>query len=260
MEGPQDLLIGLHSIVEALGNPGRSGHTIVATDDGLKELRKRLNWTQEKWKTVPVKVLPSHEFQQVGERHFREKDLTFSRIPGGVMLFTSPLEELDTQWLLHQLRNNQIQRILCLDQVSDVHNAAAILRTASFYNVQALVTSTKNPLGSNPNFTRMASGALEQVPIVKCSSLIKLVEKLEENEVFCVALSEHAEAEFSIPDATRRVALFLGAEETGLSHALLRVLTKRMALFPQGKMKSLNVSVAAAVAMEKIFGSRRNNP
>jgi 23S rRNA (guanosine2251-2'-O)-methyltransferase len=54
--------------------------------------------------------------------------------------------------------------------------------------------------------------------------------------------------------AKNKICLLLGAEETGLSHAVARLVQKNLSLTSQGSIKSLNVSSAAAIAMEKCFG------
>ncbi|MAF76588.1 MAG: hypothetical protein CME60_00400, partial [Halobacteriovoraceae bacterium] len=51
----------------------------------------------------------------------------------------------------------------------------------------------------------------------------------------------------------KKACLVMGAEDTGLSNATRRVLEKFVSLTPQGQIKSLNVSVAAALSMEKFL-------
>jgi 23S rRNA (guanosine2251-2'-O)-methyltransferase len=93
------------------------------------------------------------------------------------------------------------------------------------------------------------------VKIVRCSALPKTITKLKELGVMCVGLSEHASEELNKIDNEKSVCLVLGAEDVGMSHAVSRVVDKTIAFKPLGKIKSLNVSVAAAIAMEKIFGA-----
>jgi 23S rRNA (guanosine2251-2'-O)-methyltransferase len=50
------------------------------------------------------------------------------------------------------------------------------------------------------------------------------------------------------------LCLVLGKEETGISNAVLRLIDHKLSLTPKGDIKSLNVSVAASIAMEKSFG------
>ncbi len=56
-----------------------------------------------------------------------------------------------------------------LDQITDVHNAAAIMRSAAFYGVDCVLISQKGNFGMGPNFARIASGALEYVKIIQFS-------------------------------------------------------------------------------------------
>ena len=56
-----------------------------------------------------------------------------------------------------------------------------------------------------------------------------------------------------LEEAKLGVCLVLGKEETGISHSVLRNIKHQLALIPAGKTRSLNVSVAAAISMEKCF-------
>jgi 23S rRNA (guanosine2251-2'-O)-methyltransferase len=71
-----------------------------------------------------------------------------------------------------------------------------------------------------------------------------------------VGLSEHSTENLGPEElrAQKKICLLLGAEETGLSNAVARLVKKNLSLPSQGNIKSLNVSSAAAIAMEKCFG------
>jgi 23S rRNA (guanosine2251-2'-O)-methyltransferase len=170
-------------------------------------------------------------------------------------MLVSPIEVLDPSWIYNQLESRIALKILALDQVTDAHNGAAIMRTAAFYGVDVILISSKGNFGLGPNFARIASGACEHVKIVRCSALPKTITKLKDLGVMCVGLSEHATEELNKLDTKNSVCLVLGAEDVGMSHAVSRVVDQTIAFKPLGKIKSLNVSVAAAIAMEKIFGA-----
>src|SRR5690606_24723118 len=144
------------------------------------------------------------------------------------------------------------QRILCLDQISDVHNGAAILRTASFYGIDTVVLPGKKSFGESATYFRIASGAHEFLNLVKVNNLGKNLTKLKELGTLTRGLSEHADQELEAAMVRRHagsVALVLGKEETGISNAVMRVLDHTMSIKSQGSIQSLNVSVAAAVSM-----------
>jgi 23S rRNA (guanosine2251-2'-O)-methyltransferase len=249
-----DLIIGMHSIEAALKNPEREEKMIYATEDGLQEFQKK---TGMKLKSmgINIKMLKPHDLQEEAKRKFADLDFHYHRILSNLFLTTTALAAKDLKWLYHRIDTGPL-RLIALDQVTDVHNAAAILRTAAFFGVDGVLVAMKGNFGEGPTFHRLASGASEFVPLIKCSSLPQALTKLQERNVLCVGLSEHATQEsVNLSDAqdVGSRCLVLGAEDVGLSHAVQRVIQHHLALKSQGEIRSLNVSVAAALAMEKFF-------
>jgi 23S rRNA (guanosine2251-2'-O)-methyltransferase len=156
--------------------------------------------------------------------------------------------------MYEQLESRIPIKILALDQITDAHNGAAIMRTAAFYGVDCILISARGNFGLGPGFARIASGATEHVKIVRCSALPKTLTKIKDLGAIVIGLSEHASGDLGTIDNKKPICLILGAEDVGMSHAVSRVVETTISFKPQGKIKSLNVSVAAAIAMEKIFG------
>lgn len=249
----RDIVIGVHSIAEAIKNPQRESLELYCADEGLQELKKRGGIGQKQLERVKVKMMGPHQVQEEAAKLYKQLDYQFSRIPSHMYLLTPAIKVFDSNWLYDGVTSGKIKKILCLDQVTDVHNGAAIMRTAAFYGVDALVVSTKGNFGMGPNFARIASGAIEHVPLVNCSGLPKLVSKLSEMGVSTIGFSEHAEGDSEPIYPGNPVCLVMGAEDVGISNALMRVVKRKVAFIPYGQIKSLNVSVAAAVAMERFF-------
>jgi 23S rRNA (guanosine2251-2'-O)-methyltransferase len=88
------------------------------------------------------------------------------------------------------------------------------------------------------------------------NSLSRAVGQLNDAGYLTVGLSEHSSENLTQTElrASKRICLLLGAEETGLSNAVSRLVQKNLSLPSQGQIKSLNVASAAAIAMEKCFG------
>lgn len=246
-----DLIFGLHSIAAALGNPRRNHQRIVATDEGLAELNKK-HRIQPKNLGVKVEVVSSHQLQETGKRLCASLDVDFTRVPSGIFLETS---ELETYELQDYLRAPEI-RLLALDQITDVHNGAAILRTASFYGVTGVLIPSAKSFGLTPSFYRIASGATEYISLIRVNSLSRAVSQMNDAGIMTVGLSEHSSENLSPEElrSQKKICLLLGAEETGLSNAVARLVQKNLSLPARGEIKSLNVASAAAISMEKCFG------
>lgn len=251
----KDLIFGLHSIYHCLKNPLRISKTLVGTNEGLAEFKKKYPDAQNYMENCEIEKIDSHELQERAKKICAELDVQYLRVPSQLFLLASPKEIHDPSWLYDGVISGDIKRIICLDQVTDVHNAAAIVRTAAFYNVTALLFSNKGSFGNSPSFNRIASGGNEYISFIRCKSLPKILTKLQDMGVHCLGFSEHAKGSTESKYQAPATCLIFGAEETGMSFAVQRILQNTVAIDPQGPISSLNVSVAAAVAMEKYFSN-----
>ena len=250
-----NLVIGIHSIICALKNADRKHDRLVTTEDSLSEIKKSVNLDGL---SIEIEVCAPHKVQEVAKGYFRDLDLEYHRVPSGVFLITSELAMCDVTELYHMAKTEKQLKILCLDQITDVHNAAAILRTANFYGIDYVIVPDKRSFGLTPSFFRIASGAAEYTKLVGVNKLTKTISKLKDLGVECLALSEHAKGKLTedILSSETSLCLVLGREDVGISNAVLRLIDNHISLESSGDIKSLNVSIAAAITMEKCFSKK----
>lgn len=250
-----DLIIGIHSIAAALRNKNRQPVELIATDEGLTEFLKKTK-IQKKEISAEIKLLSPHLVQEEARALYREKNLEYQRVPGNIFLLAHELEAMDPGWLRSKVEKADKIRILALDNISDVHNGAAILRTASFFGVDVVIIPQEKSFGLTPSFFRIASGATEFIPLVRTSNLTRTLTQLKEVGVEVWGLSEHSESALTGEDLkNNKACLVLGSEDDGLSHSVMRVVGKTLSLTSQGEIKSLNVSAAATLALQLCFPS-----
>jgi 23S rRNA (guanosine2251-2'-O)-methyltransferase len=139
--------------------------------------------------------------------------------------------------------------VLVLDQITDPHNVGAILRTAAGFAVSAVVTTARHSPEATGVLAKSASGALDYVPIVTVQNLARALSEMKERGYLLVGLDSTGDADLAEVALTSPLALVLGAEGKGLRQ-LTRTTCDRVArLDLPGKIKSLNVSNAAALAL-----------
>lgn len=249
-----DLIIGIHSIAAAILNNKRQVIKLVLSDEGEQELLKRSSLSRSNLASINIERVSGHKVQELAKQYFKEKNLEYTRVPSQIFLIATPLEVYGMNELNNFQKDENI-RLLCLDQISDVHNAGAIIRTAAFYGVNAVILPGKKSFGATPSFFRIASGATEHIKLISVSNLGKAIKKLNELGFVTVGLSEHATNPLKedIIQQTSKLCLVLGKEDTGVSHAVMRQVSYELALSPRGEIKSLNVAAAAAISMEKCF-------
>lgn len=249
-----DIITGLPSISHALKNSKRDSAQLFTTKETIKELKKRKLY-HSGFDNIEITYMKPHDVQEKAKKLYAERDFKFSRVPSNAILITNQLDYLGPAWLYSEIENKESIKIFCLDQVTDAHNGAAILRTAAFYGVDALIVPSKGNFGKSPSFYRIASGAVEHVPIVEVGNLTKTITKLKDLGVFTLGFSEHESENFKHEHVKgkAKVCFVMGAEDRGISHAVLRMLDQKVALSANGEVKSLNVSVATAIAMDRLF-------
>lgn len=252
----KDLIFGIHSIAEAIKNPDRGGLELFCTEDGKKDLMKLHFEGRKIPEKCSIRVLSNHQLKEEGKFALKESGAREQRAPSQMFLKADSLPSKSIADIYNDLESGKTLKILALDQVTDVHNLGAILRTSAFYGLDYVIISKKNKDSQPPGFFRIASGATEYVPLIQTSTLSRAITKLSEKEVFCFGLAEEASQEKPKDNSNKSICMVMGAEETGLSHATRRVLEEFVSLPARGQIKSLNVSVAAALAIEKfMFGA-----
>jgi 23S rRNA (guanosine2251-2'-O)-methyltransferase len=136
-----------------------------------------------------------------------------------------------------------------LDQVTDPHNAGAILRTCAAFGVVALVTTLRHSAEANGVFFKAASGACEHVPVVKVTNLARAMEELRDVGFQLIGLDSEAEVAIAAVAKMPPLAVILGAEGKGLRELTRKNCDVVAKLDFPGAIKSLNVSNAAAIAL-----------
>ena len=144
--------------------------------------------------------------------------------------------------------------LLILDGVTDPHNLGACLRTADAAGVHAVIVPRDRSAAVDGVVRKVAAGAAEFVPLAAVTNLARVLGVLKEQGVWVVGADQDAPATLYQADLARPLALVLGAEGTGMRR-LTREKCDFVVRIPMaGQIESLNVSVAAGVAL---FEARR---
>jgi len=229
-------LHGLHPVAAALANPARRLRRLLLTEVGRATLIPKL---PPPWRIGP----------EPAEKEHLGKILGAEAVHQGCALLADPLEPPT----LTRLLETTTGPVLVLDQVTDPRNVGAILRSAAAFGACALVVQERHAPGETGVLARAASGALEEVPMLREVNLARALRDLKEAGLWVVGLE--AGAPVTLAQAGlggRRVALVLGAEGEGLRR-LTRDTCDELARLPISRaMESLNVSSAAAVALYEL--------
>jgi 23S rRNA (guanosine2251-2'-O)-methyltransferase len=147
--------------------------------------------------------------------------------------------------------------IVVLDGIEDPHNVGAILRTVDAAGAHGVILQQRRSAALEGAAAKAAAGALAHVKIAEVVNVARAVEELKASGVWTVGLAGETATSYDAFDFTVPTALVLGAEGTGLRR-LVRERCDHLVSIPMGgHVGSLNVSVAAGVALFEAVRQRR---
>jgi 23S rRNA (guanosine2251-2'-O)-methyltransferase len=211
---------------------------------------------------MSVKILDLHEWYDHFLKLTKERKQDIIKNPKPVYLETTVLPSNNSLVAFRSLDkffSEKPRLIIALDQVTDVHNAAAIMRTAAFYRADLMVVENKNEGPLPPPFFKIASGATEHVTLWRFSHLSRFIQKCKQHNVLCLGFSENGIDEQLLMEKlnnenklyNKHLMLVVGSEEKGISPAILRLLDCNIKLESESSFQTLNVSAASAVIFER---------
>jgi 23S rRNA (guanosine2251-2'-O)-methyltransferase len=173
----------------------------------------------------------------------------------GAVAAVRPLRAWDEHDLLEALSQTAGDPLLLiLDGVTDPHNLGACLRTADAAGAHAVLIPKDRAAAVDGVVRKVAAGAAEFVPVASVTNLARAIDLLKERGIWVVGTDGEAPQTLYAADLKRPLALVLGAEGTGMRR-LTRERCDFLVRIPMaGQVESLNVSVAAGIAL---FEARR---
>ena len=144
--------------------------------------------------------------------------------------------------------------ICCLDQVTDPRNLGAVIRSAAGAGATGVVVPAHGASVVTPVVCRASAGAVERLPVAVVPNLARYLADVKGERLWAYAAAADGDARLWDVDLTDGTALVLGAEGKGVRPLVRRTCDATISIPLAPSVESLNVSVAAAVAL---FEARR---
>ena len=196
---------------------------------------------------IPYQLVPIEKLNKISSKNHQ-----------GIIAFISPIEFSNVYNLLPQLyEEGKIPFFLMLDRITDVRNFGAICRTAECAGVHAILIPEKGSARINEDAIKASAGALAHLHICREHNLKKTIQFLKESGLLILACTEKSENTIYQENLDIPLCIILGSEDDGISPEYLKLSDKKAKIPMYGNIRSLNVSVSAAIIIYEILRQRK---
>ncbi|MCB0454163.1 MAG: 23S rRNA (guanosine(2251)-2'-O)-methyltransferase RlmB [Aequorivita sp.] len=176
----------------------------------------------------------------------------------GIVAVTSPVAFHSLEAIVEKaLESDKAPLFLILDQITDVRNFGAILRTAECTGVDAVIIQKSGGAPVSGDTVKTSAGAIFKIPICKVEHIKDAIFYLQGSGITTVAATEKTNSEIYSLDLKNPLAIIMGSEGKGVSKSVLSLVDQRASLPLLGEINSLNVSVACGAFLYEVVRQRR---
>ncbi|MBN4085328.1 23S rRNA (guanosine(2251)-2'-O)-methyltransferase RlmB [Flavobacteriaceae bacterium AH-315-B10] len=237
-------IFGIRAILEAI----TSNKTIdkVFLQKGLKgELFNELDRLLRQH-SINVSYVPIEKLNRLSNKNHQ-----------GAVAQISPIEFYDLEDLvITVIESGKTPLFLLLDQISDVRNFGAIIRTAECTGVDGIIIQKKGGAPINGDTVKTSAGAVFKVPICKVDHIKDAMFHLQASGIKVIAATEKTDDTIYDVSFKEPCAIIIGSESKGISPSIIKLSDNRAKLPMYGDIGSLNVSVACGAFLYEVVRQR----
>ncbi|MDG2280948.1 MAG: 23S rRNA (guanosine(2251)-2'-O)-methyltransferase RlmB, partial [Flavicella sp.] len=175
----------------------------------------------------------------------------------GAVAQIAPINFHDLDTLVEAtLEKEETPLFLLLDQVSDVRNFGAIIRTAECTGVHGIIIQNQGNAPVNAETVKTSAGAAFNIPICKVNHIKDALFILQAAEIQVVAATEKTDDLLFDVDLKKPSAIIMGSEDRGINPSILKMVNAKAKLPLKGNIGSLNVSVACGAFLYEAVRQR----
>jgi 23S rRNA (guanosine2251-2'-O)-methyltransferase len=239
-------IFGLRAIIEAIN----SGETIekVFLQKGLKgDLFNELETLIRK-ENINSSYVPVEKLNRLTNKNHQ-----------GAVAQISPIAFHDIEDLvLNVIESGKTPLFVLLDQISDVRNFGAIIRTAECTGVNGIIIQKKGGAPVNGDTIKTSAGAVFKVPICKVDHIKDAMYYLQASGIKVIAATEKTDNTLYDVSFKEPCAIIMGSEGRGINPSVLKLVDDKAKLPLLGDIESLNVSVACGVFLYEVVRQRQS--
>ncbi len=237
-----DYVYGVNAVKEALNGHRTINSILVSKGAHSNSIREIMSKAKEK--RITVKETSPEKLKQILGTEKNQ----------GVAAYMSPFPYYDLDEIIS---NPEAPVIVALDEITDVHNLGAILRTVDACGLKYVIIPERRSAQLNSTVSKTSAGAIEYVKVVRVSSLKKALQSLKDAGYWVFGADMDGSVDYRKADYGNKVVLVIGSEATGLREGTKKLCDFKVSIPMYGSINSLNASVSASVLLYEIIRGNR---
>jgi 23S rRNA (guanosine2251-2'-O)-methyltransferase len=158
---------------------------------------------------------------------------------------------------LNELLKKDSPFVVILDHLEDPHNFGAIIRTCESAGVDGIIIPKDRSVEVNSTVMKTSSGALNNIKICSVVNLNNTIKELKKKGLWVIGADMCGEKAYYEMSYEMPIALVIGSEGFGIGRLVKESCDIIVNIPMEGKVNSLNASVAAGILIYKIKESRK---
>lgn len=175
----------------------------------------------------------------------------------GVVASVASANYVEWQDIIEEARRKGEDPLLViLDELEDPHNLGAILRSVDAVGGHGVIIPKRRAVGLTDGVAKASAGAIAHVPVARVNNLVQVMEEMKRQGIWIAGASMEGAAMYQ-HDLKGPLAIVIGSEGKGIGRLVQETCDFTVSIPMQGKMNSLNASVAAGVLLYEVYRQRQ---
>lgn len=236
-------IYGIRAVIEAINSSKDIDKIFIQT--GLKgKLIGQLESIIRKNK-INFSYVPTQKLDRLSKKNHQ-----------GVIARIAPIKFYTIDSFSEVIEKSKNPFILILDQINDVRNFGAIIRTAEISGVDGIIIQNSSSAPVNSDTIKTSAGAIFNIPICKVNHIKDAIYHLQSMNISIISASEKSEKNIYDVDLKGPLAIIMGSEQKGINKSVINLSNESVKLPMYGKIESLNVSVACGIFLYEVVRQR----
>lgn len=236
-------IYGIRAVIEAINSSKDIDKIFIQT--GLKgKLIGQLESLIRKNK-INFSYVPTQKLDRLSKKNHQ-----------GVIARIAPIKFYTIDSFSEVLEKSNNPFVLILDQINDVRNFGAIIRTAEISGVDGIIIQNSSSAPVNSDTIKTSAGAIFNIPICKVNHIKDAIYHLQSMNISIISASEKSEKNIYDVDLKVPLAIIMGSEQKGINKSVINLSNESVKLPMYGKIESLNVSVACGIFLYEVVRQR----